>query len=267
MRNGIIATLFVACYLAPAGAALAQRNPGGWDIAVTPRFWYMLVNSNSFSESTTVQKSFTTAKIPLYGASISVRPPGFELTDFLITGFYGTTEVEGKAVFSAGASADSRTEAARTDIELLVRNRIPDSGVLWFFGLRWVFLAEDSEIEPGFTFSASNSNRLEEETNFYLAEFGLSFSTPFRDSKNHSLFANLTTGLGYETRKATNRTTASDPDDEGYFPFFDMNVGYEYRLPLQASAHVRYRAFILREIVRDEFLVLHGPEIGFTLRF
>ena len=262
-----LAVSAIAIAMSPLAHALAQDRPGRWNVSFTPRFWYMTVNSNSFSESTTVQKTFETTEIPLYGGSIRVAPPGFEATDFLLTGFYGTDRVNGKVLFATGANANTRTDVARTDIELLVRNKLADTSVAWFYGVRWVLLEEDSLLQSGFTFSASNSNSMVERTNFYFGEVGLSFSTPFDRAGKHILFANILAGMGFESQEVQNRASASDPDEDGLFPLLDINLGYEFHFLPRASAHFRYRTFVLREIIRDEIMVLHGPEIGFTVRF
>jgi hypothetical protein len=247
--------------------ATSEENLGGWNFDLTPRFWLMMVNPTPFSDSTTFQQTNETAMFPLYGLSLRVAPPGLSNSDFLLTGFRGSDTVKGRSVTAAGVSARHQTEATRTDIELLYRTQVPNSNVHWFVGVRWVLFEEESDVGSGLVFPASGTSHLSEETNFYLGELGVSFSTPIDQEGRHILFGNFTGGFGYEAQEVTNRGTPESPDSEGFIPFIDVNFGYQYVFTKNASFHARYRSFVLHEVVRDEFLALHGPEIGVTVRF
>ena len=61
-----------------------------------------------------------------------------------------------------------------------------------------MLFAEESDIGSSLTFPASASDHLSEETTFYLAEVGASFSTPIDREGRHAFFGNFTDGLGYE---------------------------------------------------------------------
>lgn len=263
-RRGAVLGFALAILTVPA---FAQTKAGSWDISLTPRFWYMILNSNSYSDSTFVQQTFETVEIPLYGGTIRVAPPYFESTDFLLNGFYGETDVRGVSVTAGGASTRHATDVARADIELLVRHKLPKSDVYLFYGLRYVYLEEDTTLDPGFAFAASGTNRLDEQTDFYMVEGGMSMTNPIGDTDRHFFFANLTGGVGYQARKVRNRTSGEDPDEYGFTPFLDINTGYELRLADRISAQLRYRAFIFYERTREEMFVLHGPEVGVTIRF
>ena len=203
----------------------------------------------------------------MYGLSLRVEPPNFSGSDFLLTGFHGSDTVHGRSVFAAGVSARHQTNATRTDIELLFRTQVPESNVHWFVGARWVLFAEESDIGSGLTFPASATSHLSEETTFYLAEMGASFSTPIDRAGRHAFFGNFTGGLGYEAQEVTNRGSTDRPDKAGVIPFIDVNFGYQYVFAENASFHARYRSFVLHEVVREEVMVLHGPEIGITINF
>ena len=258
---------FFALILLFHSPVMSQENSSGWDIDVTPRFWYMNVNPTPFSDSQLFQQTNETAMFPLYGLSLRVEPPGFSGSDFLLTGFRGSDSVAGRSVSATGVSARHNTDATRTDIELLYRTRVPNSNIYWFVGGRWVLFEEESDIGSGLVFPASGTSHLSEETNFYFAELGVSFSTPIDQRGRHVLFGNFTGGVGYESQEVTNRGTSSRPDKDGFVPFIDVNLGYQYVFTDSANFHVRYRTFVMHEVVREEFMALHGPEIGITIRF
>jgi hypothetical protein len=266
MKNILIAITYSVLILASGSIVRAEEDTGGWNFEVTPRFWYMLVNPNPFSDSQFIQQTNETAEFPLYGLSLRVEPPDFGGSDFLLTVFRGSDTVKGRSVNALGVSARHVTDATRTDVELLYRTRFPDSNAHWFLGARWVFLEEESDVGSGLVFPSSGTSHLSEESSFYLAEVGASYSVPMDRAANHLLFGNFTGGVGYETVEVTNRTTPLRPDDEAFFPFVDINVGYQYILSDSLNIHARYRAFVLEEIFRD-LSILHGPEVGLTVKF
>ena len=74
-------------------------------------------------------------------------------------------------------------------------------------------MEEEAKGEPGFLFTASGTNRLDQSTNFYLGEIGVSFSTPVDRRGKHVLFGNFMTGIGYEIQEVTNRVSSAEPGD------------------------------------------------------
>lgn len=268
MLKAMIGAFIISISASFALPASAQESEDEWDLEVTPRFWYMMFNPTPFSDSTFIQQTNETAEFPLYGFSIKVKPPGFTDSDFLLTAFRGSDRVKGRTVSLGGTSARHVTDATRTDIELLYRTRFADSNAYWFVGARWTLMEEEATADSGFVFPVSGSNRLNQDTTFYLAEMGASFSTPLDHAGKHLLFGNFTSGIGYEKQKVTNRIASGDPaDHSGAIPFLDANVGYQYSFLPNANVHIRYRSFVLRELKRDEFMALHGPEVGVTVRF
>lgn len=261
-----IAAVCASLHLSTNRAA-AEETLDEWSFDITPRFWYMMVNPTAFSDSTVFQQTNETGMFPMYGLSLRVEPPNFSGSDFLLTGFHGSDTVHGRSVFAAGVSAGHQTKATRTDIELLFRTQVPESNVHWFVGPRWVLFAEESDIGSGLTFPASATSHLSEETTFYLAEMGASFSTPIDPAGRHAFFGNFTGGLGYEAQEVTNRGSTDRPDKAGVIPFIDVNFSYQYVFAENASFHARYRSFVLHEVVREEVMVLHGPEIDITINF
>lgn len=266
MKNILIAITFSALIHTSGSMVRAEEDTGGWNFEVTPRLWYMLVNPTPFSDSTFIQQTNETAKFPLYGISLRVEPPDFGGSDFLLTVFRGSDTVKGRSVTVVGDTARHVTDATRTDVELLYRTRFPDSNAHWFLGARWVLLEEESDVGSGLVFPSSGTSHLSEESNFYLAEVGASYSVPMDREARHLLFGNFTSGLGYETVEVKNRATPLRPDDEAFFPFVDINVGYQFILSDSLNVHARYRAFVLDEIFRD-LSILHGPEVGLTVKF
>lgn len=171
-------------------------------------------------------------------------------------------------VTASGVTSRLNTDTTRTDLELLYRTRVPDLDVHWFVGARWTLMEEEAKGEPGFLFTASGTNRLDQSTNFYLGEIGVSFSTPVDRRGKHVLFGNFMTGIGYEIQEVTNRVASGEPGNHSdIIPFLDANIGYQYVITANMNVHIRYRSFVLREIKREEVMALHGPEVGATFRF
>jgi len=265
--RGFVAALLVSASLAASERPALAESDGGWEVEATPRFWLLNVSHNPYIESTQFQQSNEDAVFTLYGFSLRVAPPAFSRSDFLLTFFRGPAHLEGRSYRAPGISSRHVFDVMRTDVELLYRRRVPDSKLMWLAGLRWIVLEEDSEADNGFVYPASNSGRLEEETNFYMGEVGVSFSTPLDITVKHVFFANFTTGAGYETQAVQNRVTSASPDVSGVFPFVDANVGYQYVISENISIHLRYRVFAIHEQVRDKILALHGPEVGVGFLF
>ena len=259
---------FFAVLLLLYDPALAQTKADAWDIEISPRFWYMMFNPTPFDDLTVAQQTNETAEFPLYGFSVNVKPAGFQNSDFIFTGFRGSADVKGRIFTASGVTSRLNTDATRTDLELLYRTRVPDSDVHWFVGARWTLMEEEAKGEPGFLFTASGTNRLDQSTNFYLGEIGVSFSTPVDRRGKHALFGNFMTGIGYEIQEVTNRVSSAEPGDHsGLIPFLDANIGYQYVITANMNVHIRYRSFVLRELKREEVMALHGPEVGVTFRF
>ena len=150
--------------------------------------------------------------------------------------------MKGRIVTASGVTSRLNTDATRTDLELLYRTRVPDSDVHRFVGARWTLMEEEAKGEPGFLFTASGTNRLDQSTNFYLGEIGVSFSTPVDRRGKHVLFGNFMTGIGYEIQEVTNRVSSAEPGDHsGLIPFLDANIGYQYVITANMNVHIRYR--------------------------
>lgn len=267
MRIFILPLAMLAMLAAIWPAAAQEDEKAAWRFEITPRFWYLMVNPTPFVDSKDFQQTNEIAEFPMYGFSFRVAPPVPRRSDFLLTFFRGSDSVKGRSLHSSGASFRHVTDATRTDVELLFRRRIPESGVRWFAGFRWVLFEEDSSAGSGFTYPASGTNQLEEETNFYLGEVGISFTAPLDHMAKHLFFGNITTGVGYESQVVENRALSASPDNSGFFPFVDANIGYQYVISENLSFHVRYRTFVLREVVREQVVALHGPEVGIGVLF
>ena len=136
MNRLMAAAGFCASLHLSMNPAAADDTLDEWSFDLTPRFWYMMVNPTSFSDSTVFQQTNETGMFPMYGLSLRVEPPDFSGSDFLLTGFHGSDTVHGRSVFAAGVSARHQTKATRTDIELLFRTQVPESNVHWFVGAR-----------------------------------------------------------------------------------------------------------------------------------
>ena len=107
-----------------------------------------------------------------------------------------------------------------------------------------------------------------------MFEAGVGLFAPLSESGRHRLFANFTGGIGILDQELKNPAAGVVFDESDSTLTVDANLGYSYVFNQSASAHVRYR-FLTIQVpspitvvdVSDNWLIFHGPEIGFTWRF
>ena len=245
-------------------------EPVGIAISLTPRLWYSFLNPNGFAGNSSKIDSFEELSMPLTGFTAGIRPNGWE-SDILFTALYGTGSGKISSANGSATSTNGEYDATRLDIEVLQRFAIPGTAISWFYGGRYIHGENDAEHHSasGITFRASGTRFLEEATNIYLVEGGIGFFTPITEDGQHGLFGSGGIGLGYGSHKVGNRTTELDPDESGVVVSWDINVGYQYTISDSVAAHARYRAFVI-PVAGDtttNFFVVHGPEVGATIRF
>ena len=81
-------------------------------------------------------------------------------------------------------------------------------------------------------------------------------------------------GFGNVDQEFTNPLPGFGFESSEFTLAVDANFGYSYVFNQSSSAHFRYRFFTLSlpstvsvVSVVDDWLVIHGPEIGYTHRF
>jgi len=228
-----------------------------FDVTITPRVWYTI---EDFSEGC------DQIHLPLAGVTVAIDPKIWKSIDFVATVIAGSAQ--GDCDFGGGSR--STFDADRLDIEFLIRKRLSNANASVFFGARSIFFTEEERTND-FVFGASGTGFIETDFMIIGAELGFSGSVPLTDNGRHALFLNGIGFLAWEDSEVQNRTTSLNPDDDGFTPAIDLNLGYQYVFGKQVSAHVRYRAFVFYDsgvgIPDDEFGVIHGPEIGVSIRF
>ena len=256
----VVAFAFGAAILLPDTSFAAE----GFDVSVTPRFQYFMVNTNGFVENAADQDSLERVEIPFAGLSIGVRPKSLKSTEFLLSLFYGQDN---------GIRGDlgvSSLDVTRFDAEFLVRHVIPDTALNFFYGGRAIIVDEETTRSAG-VFADTLSNRAEVDTNWYFAELGIAFSTPITNSGKHLVFGGITGGLGYQEATLKNRRVTTTPDEKGFAYLADLQVGYQHVFSEKVSGHIRYRTLLLSNhntgTSEDKLLIGHGPEVGLTFRF
>ena len=246
----------------------------GFDMSITPRFQYFIVNPNSVDDDKVDADNREHAKIPFYGISAAIKPHQLESTDFLINVFYGEDEV-----MWSERGARGKADVSRFDLELLARHQIPETDVNFFYGARWVHVEEDLAYLPGtssgFVYDSTNSQFRDDEYDWVFGEVGIGFATPITRSGRHRLFGNIYGAAGYQSFDVDNRTVASGAaldagakDDSDFAASVDLNIGYAFSFKDIVMAHARYRALVITNYAgNDEWMVGHGPEIGLTIPF
>lgn len=247
-----------------ANQAMAQKTV----ISVSPRFYSTWIESSEFTEPIFV---------PIGGLSLSVAPGGLPGWDFTLNGLYGEGEADFRSASldpNFGFGGDGNVEAARGDIEFLVRYRFPESKAYVLAGARYVNFQEE------FFLDVTNANffagKVEKDVDeIYVAEIGGGFATPISKSGRHAAFGNLILGFGGRDAERTPsncnfacvRTTGDD------FAFLvDTNVGYQYTIENWVSLSLRYRLIAVQfsgdsGTLESDIGLVHGVDAAATFRF
>jgi len=265
----ILCTLLIGV----SSAAEPEGKSSNPIFSITPRVWYASMNMNNYNESTISQGTTKSMNMLLYGATLTLSPPVWPQIDFLLTGLHGTADNTGRGVSTAGYTSDWRTNATRTDIELLARYRIKDSPVNVFAGLRYLeYDTDENFITPGFIWTATDSSKRTRERTYWIPEIGVGLTGDITGSGRHRLFGNITLGYAFGKQKVGNPKPSydgsEDSNDNGVT--VDTNVGYELTIIKHLAFHVRYRAFVMKNqdyTDSSSYSVIHGPEAGFKLSF
>ena len=247
-----------------ANQAMAEKTV----FSVSPRFYATWIESSEFSEPIFV---------PMGGLSVSVAPGGLRGWDFTLNGLYGGGEADFRSASldpSFGFGGAGKVEAARGDIEFLVRYSGPNSGAYLVAGARYINFKQEFflDVEQEFFFAGKVEEDVEE---IYLAEIGAGFAKPISKSGRHAAFGNVTFGFGGRSSEATPsnckfacvRTT----DDDFAF-LVDTNVGYQYTIENWLSLSLRYRLIAVHFSGSDDTLeqdigLVHGVDVAATFRF
>jgi len=225
--------------------------------SVTPRVWLA-----SFSLPGG-ESSFEDFFLPMYGATVTVSPAAAPNFSLLLTVLTGSGDADG---------VDAHLDVDRTDAELLVRYAIPETSFSLFGGLRYVTFDQDEKgTEP--MEGRNDVYRGEGDTDIWLAELGMGMTANITENGRHRFFSNVTFGLAFsDSEWSDNAGGDSSADDTE--PSLDFNAGYQANINERIAFSARYRVFVLRSsteisdnVEQDKMVVMHGPEIGVTVRF
>ena len=280
------AVLSLVGILGLATESFAQSD-GPWSFSVTPRVGYKIFDTSADLSPpvpgvVTSVDAFTGTE---FGGTIQVKNTEFlSRTDFLFTGLYTpnfTADSKTSVVGPNGlpTTVDGEVDLTRTDLELIARTFFT-SQAYWFAGFQYIRT----------NFETDSSNPLTREFNsevtsqVFLPKAGLGgllpLDPPDADDPDHSprqfFFANFALGVGYNPIKVQPKTSNPEMNDEisvdGGFVGTDLNIGYAYLFSDRFSFDLRYRAQLGNSFghdspVNDGFFSVHGPEVGFTIRF
>lgn len=224
-------------------------------ISVTPRVWITHVNpteSSGFDSSAVL--------VPMYGGSITITPPSAPDFSIVATAFYG--KGEGEAFGRDADVLDGDSEITRTDIELLLRYRIPETQLIVFGGPRYVTYDQNFEFD---SFDVDTTSKI------WIVEAGIGAFGDITESGRHRFFGNLTLGLAFDTFESkTDRDLSFDGKEDQTTGTVDVNLGYQYLIADWVSFNFRYRMFTIfteDDFEQSDLTTIHGPELGLALRF
>ncbi len=230
----------------PRGAA--------YTYTLTPRFQYLMIPQTRGND-----ESFDA---PFFGLTAGVTPPGKKDFDIQASIFYGQADSRS----DVGLSTLTNADAEYFDTEILLRQYINESNAYVAFGGRYLHIETDDTLaNSGLTFASSGANNLKTETDTYLGEIGVGYSSAITENSVHQLFGQFVLGLGYASEE--NNKLQSDDNASGFATLFDLNLGYQYAVSDTMSAHARYRAILLSDENIFNGTIAHGPEIGVTYKF
>ncbi|MCW5731985.1 MAG: hypothetical protein KIT20_14585 [Alphaproteobacteria bacterium] len=238
--------------IAPAQQAVAPDK--AFEITVAPRFYATVVSV----DDARVDPIFT----PMGGMTIGARLGRFPNWDLAVTGLYG----KGDSDFR-DKDEDTRGDArfSRTDFEALLRYRIPDTSLYVFFGPRYVRGRQALD-------HSGTNGRERYVTHLYMAEVGGGFAHSIDDAGRHSVFANITAGVGHSRTSArTNLVGYPVYNSDGAAFLGDLNIGYQYAFNSFFTLSGRYRLINVHidnqaeeKIGRN---IVQGIEFAGTFRF
>jgi len=187
---------------------------------------------------------------------------------------------DGDGVFTVGGEGDglflflnedAHIDADRTDAELLVNYAIPETSFSVYGGLRYVAFDYDQKGTIPYKTGTGGFDvfRSETQTDLWIAELGLGAAVNITETGRHRFFSNITFGMAFlDWDYSDNGGYVSSGNDSS--PMLDFNAGYQYNINERIGFSARYRLFTISYDTgynQDKLTTIHGPEIGFTVRF
>ena len=260
----LVCVVVSALLVSWANQAMARKTV----ISVSPRFYSTWIESSEFTEPIFV---------PIGGLSVSVAPAGLPGWDFTLNGLYGEGEADFRSASldpSFGFGGDGEVEAARGDIEFLVRYSGPNSGAYLVAGARYINFQEEFFLDADSAFFFAGKVE-ETESQIYVAEIGAGFAAPISKSGRHAAFGNLIFGFGgvnLEETPLNCNFACVRTENDGFVFLVDTNVGYQYTIENWVSLSLRYRLIAAHTSGSDDGLesdiaVVHGVDVAATFRF
>ena len=270
-----------------AQQALVPGNPPPtnpdeeWHFAISPRVWFRTNNivsgpafncGNFGSFSAFCSNSQAALSFVMVGGSLAIEPPmlqgGPHPTDIVITSYGGPSQQlsSQQVVFSdqfLGEEKNFVGRGSRVDSEILGRTSLdPTGSVRVVYGLRWLrntTTVTSNFVSPFVPPSVVPHLPITTETDSLLGEGGMQFAVPIGQTP-HSVFGGVILGFG----NSSDLHSAAEA-------FMDASLGYSYALTDSLAPYLRYRFQVFAPFKGGPFLdnvqVVHGPEVGFTLRF
>lgn len=256
-RVSILLACLALAYLGNTYQAYAEGK-----LYVTPRAWYAWTTEQRTYRNNSDSGENQIWQIPLFGGSVSYVPSGQSGYIYSLTGFYGEDNGRSYTDFNGSGKGDIH----RLDIEATLQMPIGSSGAGWVVGVRYVSAESDIVSDP----TAMTSYRYRSDLEFYLAELGISTSSPLDEAGLHRFFGGAIMMIGYNDVDVSSveGTTTTNQSRSGGVIGFDANAGYAYSMSGFGTLSARYRVFAISGTNFDlsgTSRFVHGPEVNVTI--
>jgi len=274
MMKIISTSLAMALVLLAPAQAMAKVG-----MSVSPKIWMTVENFNAFENAVLRNKTADRqisireqVNIPLVGAAVTFRP-GDAPFDILFNFYGGSTTGDFYAVATTAATeeVDGTYELKRTDVEMLIRWLPENKPWNLFTGFRLNSFKDTQKITSAHFWNATGTTKLVTDTSILLLEMGAGFQAPIDEEGRHRFFGNTTIGFGSFRSEISNATTVVKKNiTKGTAAAWDLNTGYEVFFGDMFSLSARYRMYAKPTSPMNDgynLTVIHGPDLGATLRF
>lgn len=211
------------------------------------------------------------------GGAISVRSPWLPNTSFIFSGLYGNSRSNATSINtipiqedfpkidSLAITANGEVEGDLIDIEFLVRTSIENTNANWTVGFQYIQYDFTTILSSNSIFFPPEQAVQNTKQQYFLPKVGL--GGYFELAENHRLFSNSLFALGY------GKFSGFGVSEDQFLVGVDINVGYQWLISRSFSLSPRYRFQGLyvdtkeNLVFRDQFFIIHGPELTLTYHF
>jgi hypothetical protein len=233
--------------------------------------------SNSNNEESISTLNVEEPQFWMNGAAISVRSPWLPNTSFIFTGLYGNSrsdvtyiktiprQEDFPKIDSVAITANGGVGSSLIDIEFLARTSIENTNANWTVGFQYIQYDFTTTLSSNSIFFPPEQAVQKTKQQYFLPKVGL--GGYFELAENHRFFSNSLFTLGY------GKFAGFGISEDQFLVGVDINVGYQWLISRNFSLSPRYRfqgLYVSSKenlIFRDQFFIIHGPELNLTYHF